>query len=766
MIKFKSFSLKSVLSFKRVKVTFNGRIKRIFGLNLDARAECDTTGNGVGKSLLFSAGVSQPLYFQTPLTMARGKGAKDLFDKSSCVSLSFDNKKIIHSHSGFTLFEDGEDLKVRTVPLSKEKIRRWFPLSEEEFYTTVWVSSQVPYLIQRTTNVARLELFSNLFQLNDYGKLRDLFAQKLREVKDDEIAASVVQQSFNDKKKDLKTRPTVDTKSFKKLENELESLKLQVKKLTQSKYDLESFLSTLSSVAKIDAVLSKLRLDYAFKVLPEKALALLESQLEQTRERARYLEEFRSWSKETNLLKSRIGEIIIEDVQGDIEELQASKTKIYSKIRDLEKIENSWLENSKSRKSILAKLVDLGYSETNVPTKDFAHELSVQKNILELESLVHQHKSGKCPTCLSDIDISLIKRNCEAARSKIKTLTPKVKAQKLLASLPEDLDFNPKTLEVNREKLEKIENLINAWHEEDKKRSRLTDLKSRLKALTSRKPKKIEALDVSYDVREMHRLVSEVCSRLKQKSSLLKHLDVDSSFTIEQVQILKDKKQSELDSVLADLLDQEDRLVKLSSEYDNLNLNAKLRKSLVKELSDLKTKIQGFGDITSRKKIYQALVQTYGGRGLKIHVLKNICALYENTLNNYADLCFVEPMRFKLEVTETGCSILVTRPCGKTSDIRNMSGAESNSFVLLSSLSLLPLLPDSRRTNMIILDEPFCMCDTATRKKIIQSFFPALHLVVPNIVFISNTPEQVDGSEPFTVVKQDGKSELRPGLVL
>jgi DNA repair exonuclease SbcCD ATPase subunit len=196
MIEFKQLSISNVLSYDKAVVKFDGTVKRIFGLNRDAASDSGITGNGVGKSLLFSTLVNA-LYFHSPLSVVKAK-TKDIISEKTrlCLLFSSNNvaKKIVQDTKGFTLYENQVDLETRTVPLAKEQIRKWFPLSEEEFFTTTFVSSQRPYLLQQSTDVSRLELLSKLFQLNDYAKLKEIFSQKLRNIKDFEIKASVYKQ--------------------------------------------------------------------------------------------------------------------------------------------------------------------------------------------------------------------------------------------------------------------------------------------------------------------------------------------------------------------------------------------------------------------------------------------------------------------------------------------------------------------------------------------------------------------------------------------
>jgi energy-coupling factor transporter ATP-binding protein EcfA2 len=95
------------------------------------------------------------------------------------------------------------------------------------------------------------------------------------------------------------------------------------------------------------------------------------------------------------------------------------------------------------------------------------------------------------------------------------------------------------------------------------------------------------------------------------------------------------------------------------------------------------------------------------------------------------------------------------------SDVRNLSGAESNSFQLLCLISLLPLLPDNERVNLVILDEPTSHQDVVSRELFHTRYIPVLREVVPSVYVVDNhrDPLPKDAKE-WVVQKQGGVSSL------
>ncbi len=160
------------------------------------------------------------------------------------------------------------------------------------------------------------------------------------------------------------------------------------------------------------------------------------------------------------------------------------------------------------------------------------------------------------------------------------------------------------------------------------------------------------------------------------------------------------------------------------------------------------------------KQILEALVNAYGPKGLKIRAIKNICSMLEANFNVYSQYIYNEDFKFKITVEPTGILVDVDRGRDFVSDVRMLSGAESDCFKLMFLTSLLPLMPSERRTNLLILDEPDSHMDPVVREKFIHDFLPQLQTVVPHIIVITPNDDSYDGAEEWIVTKDGKKSEL------
>ncbi len=763
MIKFKSVSGKKILSYNKVHLKFEDKIYRIFGRNLDTSDEHGTTGNGVGKSLFWSACIANPLYFTTPTSLFKGRGAKDLLGKKSVLRLVLDDYEIEQTSKGFTIFHKGVDQQVRTVPLAKTKIRKIFPLLEEIFYTTTYVSAQRPYMIQRSKDDSRLELFSKLFNLSDYAKLRDSFAQKLRSVKDDEIKAGIHVQNMKDSASRLKELPKIDQDKLLVNKVHLEVINKSVKSLEEHINTTEVELRHLHSVQHIDAILEELRPLYAQKDKPRAALTRLKQEREQEKAYAEYRSDLDEYTEAKKELQAELAELPQQnkkELESKLELLESALEKYKNKQTKLQsELDARELQEQKNAK-VLDTLLEAGFkSVKDVPKLDVTEELALYKSVLNLEALLHEHTDGNCPTCNSEIDIKDIEKQVAKAKVNIPKLQKIQRAQKIkddfkkitIEITESDVQESAKNIDQAKVKIKKIRDSIDKISQ----RTRIEQSLAKLK-----EPKSVEKPSWTYKAKEQIEIVQKIVDALNSKSALLEKSQLDTHSTVAQVAKAETKLAYQLAEYKKELVKTQTKQAKIADLIDSAEDKAKERALVKEEYTKAKNFLLELKDNLSRRKLYEALVKAYSPKGIKIEQLRHIMALIEKNFNHYSSLVFGENFKFTNVVTNKGISLQVTRPNGDMSDVRELSGAESDCFILLCLISILPLLDETQRTNLVVLDEPLSHSDEATRIRVINNYLPALHAVVPNLVFISNTPEQVEGSVNLLVTKHNGKSTL------
>jgi DNA repair exonuclease SbcCD ATPase subunit len=766
VIEFKSLDISNVLSYKKAKVEFDGTIKRVYGINKDATDNNGVTGNGVGKSLLFST-ISNVLFFHTPVALTSGRGSKEILSKKSRISLALDDFTIKQTEEKFVLFDKGVNLKTRTIPLAKTKIRQWFPLSEEEFFTTTYVSSSKPYLLQQSTNLKRLDILSRLFQLNDYEKLKDAFAKKLRLIKDDEIKAGVYEQVLKDKLDTLNSLPKLDKNKFGELSSLMIELKAKNLDLQKGLQKTESQLALLEGVQQLDAKLIEFKKKYKYKEKPAVVEKRLIKEEKLQKRYADYLSDFNHYSSKLSNIKTKLESHEDIDFDSSVIKLKIAKENqkvLEEKAYELKSLKREYNNYESTLSTLLETLKeDFGFvSVQSVPQEDVEDELSVCNTTLKLEKLLHNHNKGdtKCPTCNSKFERKHVEKSLKIAKARSEVLTNILSAQKLIKKIPKKVIFDADAEAKIQRHLKKSTKIVEDLENQVSVAKTVRRLTNELEEVRNTKPAKIENPNIEGDASKELSFVRRILDLLESKAALLKKTTLSETSTIKDVEkeLFKLKHAKEVFEKEHKLLLPE--LDETASSLETYAVNRRSRSQLKIDVDRTKSELDKLLPSIKTKHIYTALVKTYSSKGLKVAHLQNLCALIENNLNHYSSLVYSENFKFKIVVSEKGVSIQVTRQSGKVSDARNLSGAESNCFTLLCILSILPILPDNRRTNLIVLDEPLCNSDAATRIRVIQNYFPVLHSVVSNIVFISNTPEEVPGSKPLTIIKSDGTSTL------
>ena len=119
--------------------------------------------------------------------------------------------------------------------------------------------------------------------------------------------------------------------------------------------------------------------------------------------------------------------------------------------------------------------------------------------------------------------------------------------------------------------------------------------------------------------------------------------------------------------------------------------------------ADLEAKMRMAQKHLERAKAMDALLNAFGNAGLKRSACATLAEKVERNLNAVAPLMF-DDYKFHFDVTPKDFRILFEDKRGAF-DVRNLSGAESRCFTVLSMLAMLPLLPSRYRSNILILDE-------------------------------------------------------------
>lgn len=780
----------NVVYFKKAKFRFDEHnIVFVRGLNLDADP-LSPTGNGAGKSLLL--GCPSNIFFFSPPLAIKKKAKKELLLKGSKIRIVVKNGDdtfdVTQEPNKYTILKNGVDTEIRTVPLAEKLIREQiFTLSELDYYTYGFVSTQKPFKMQSDSDTDRLINFTAMFHLDNYDKLRRHFLDKLGALKDSELTLQIYEKdhlSFSSKLKKAQTslNKNIDLDALSKKKD---SLELVITGLNKKEYKLRGFLRDLEVYSTIEEELDELRAKYTAKKAPAVYIKTLKEQRKLMRAYEEYKKLFSAYKSTIKEASAKLK--ALELPSKDKDELKLLKKKLSIEIDTLEHfIADAKLELKQIARldaeldSIVRALEAVGYKDKRPDLKvDHSEAIAALKTTLRLRKLIkHSHENkeeeGKCPTCLSELDISDISKMVEKAEKQLPKLEAEVFAQTkyrerkeiekkraVYKTTPEILKSREELLTKRESNVELIDAQLKTWE----KHKSLTSLIESIE-----KPEVVEKPDSELTVDQFDaeiELCEEITKHLQSKEKLLESSkDLSGLRGKKEVAIKITAVKTELKQLTKDLAHQKDLLSAVLRELDSNSSTKHECEVYEKQLKKLQGQISKLKPFIEDKQIFQCLAKAYSSKGLKTKVANDICSLLEQNLNAYSSLIFCEPFLFTVNASDKGISILVDRGNGKISDVRSLSGAESNCFRLLFVFSLLPLVPDERRLNVLMLDEPCSHMDEISRNKFLSIFLPALAELVPNIFIITPNPEDYcEGSVDWIVKKENGKSILQKNKV-
>ena len=770
MLKLLSASLENVVYFKEAAINFtdNCGLVVVSGVNLDSRLS-KNQNNGAGKSLAFSI-LPNIVYESTPLDATR-TGRKDILGKGSGASITLQGNdgntyKITQTQSKYVIERNGEDIQARTLAIQKDWVNKIFPLSEEEFYSYVYLQGQRQLDFQVGSPRSRMSYITSVWRLEQYDAMRKYFEKKLSDVKTAQVEFDVLAQQLTGINKSLE-RIGWNNKKQKELaavEEQIDTLNEHVKELQQKHARLEAQKANADFYYAAKAELKGIVVKYTKAQLKEQSALL--------REYARYEDSLSAYKKRVATLTANIE--AVGEVDGDVKGLEKKANKMSDRLDFLYDELQELADIRRQHKSLVGKLESLEKHDDDrlVEYKKLAKkakktvaeyidaELGMVAAALSLEGLLHDCDNGECPTCKQDVDIAAVKKAVKSAKSKRDELKSVKQAyqfeveSKELRQKIEELDFDADEYADKRAKYEELETQLADVVAAYKKAKRLRTMHEELEVLRKERPQKPEA---NPELTEQQ--IEKEFDKITRKENLEERLaEFDAP----------PPKDGALDTNLAAL---EKKLNRATKEQNAVmakvvDLGAKKREHslLCKQAEEIDEKLEGIKPLIERRDMYKTLANAYSNKGLKLHAVNHILYQLEQNLNRFSTLIFAEPFKFSVFAKEDGIHLMVDRGNGKISDVRKLSGAETNCFRLLYMLSSLVMVDADRRTNFVILDEPDSQMDDITKGIFIERFLPFLRTIVPHVFVITpKSKHAYSNCDYMTVVKRGGVSRIVSG---
>lgn len=790
MLNILGLDLNSVGSFHEASVDFTSPLTYVRGVNKDTGLQARTTGNGVGKSLLFSS-IANLRYGAVPASVRKNTRKEMLRLKSSSIGLILrrgeDEYELIQKASGYAIFKNGDDLKVRGIARQQEMIRELMPIPEIGFYTREFLSTLKPYPMQMSTNEQRLQHMVELHDLDQYSDIHKHFSVKAKAIKDNELRIGVLEQTVRDHEAALDKlhKSHKEAGDVVAAEKQAKNLQSQIDELASKRRELLLEVESFEALRATESKLDDLRKAYKYKMPPAELLEATRSERKAARRWEEYEAASTAASKTRSSLEKKLKRIecpeeSVSDLKAAVSELEARISELSEKLDKLRKQETQYKEAESSVEELTEELSALTEELSKAGTSyksyaDYETQISLCKAALEMRPLLeHDHEGdGKCPTCRSEVDFAKVEKLVRNAEKQLVVLkkqkAAKEKAAELksakreLKGLSYDAEAKKKaahTLSSAESSLEEAEQKLESRREHDRITKSLAELE------VPDKPAK----QPEHTVQECDHIIeqcTEIEKQLEAKRQILRRSKIDAG----KVKSLK-RVETELARLSEEVSDAEAAIKSAErekSKLDSLLLAATEYRNNVKfyekEIESNRKKLAEFKSGSKDKKLIDILVKCYGARGLRSVAANNVCRLIEDNLNQYRDLLFYEPFVFFVEAGDAGISIMVDRNNGSPTaltDVRNLSGAESNAFSLLYCLSDLMITPSYKKTNMLILDEPTSHMDEVTRALFNERFLPAVQDLVPNVFVITPHPDDASANaSEWVVEKNKGRSSVK-----
>jgi hypothetical protein len=234
---FKSLRLKNTGPFKQQTFNFKPGLSVIYGLN-KSNARQSTNANGAGKSFFFSQ-ISEILH-DSPVVGEKAdrikKGERTLtFDiKGKEVAVTRKNTKLLVS-------VDGKPKKFRTQAICKSWVKKYVPLTAEDFNTYVHIDARIPHPLVMGTTTDRRRFFSSFFSLDKLDIERKLFQAELSKL-------SKVRAAYRELKNEYKItiEDGVGKDEYQAMKEKEELLTTKLRKLSKQNDKLQEIASIIT----------------------------------------------------------------------------------------------------------------------------------------------------------------------------------------------------------------------------------------------------------------------------------------------------------------------------------------------------------------------------------------------------------------------------------------------------------------------------------------------------------------------------------------
>jgi len=729
MILFRSLKFKNAVTFGSTVDVPLENLGRVFlaGDNQDTGGS-----NGAGKSTIFEV-LQHVLFSTTSKGFSRGKFAGQNYKAQLNIEVDGHKYSIIQFRGvkgeerkdGYRILKDGKDVTpkgTRHMQDSINFIKEIIGITEAEFRGYIYLAQEGPgHVLISGKGADKRNYLSDLFTLDRYDAVRDGVNEELNAIDSNIGSLSEKAAVRNELQEQLKSIPMNEedfkafftslknTKAFIMERHDIWSAKLKeadaAKTKIEERHDME---------AQLIEVFPKWQ---EVKDIPE-AISQRQVKLRNLVAKVEKLEQLSEAADE----KAELEELFISDLGANEEEAIAALGAVQAKstvITEEVKLIKRRLVLEEQLPDISGVSDDLSERLKNI-NEDLIRmriELQASKDIL---TSTEELDGTECPTCGHALDVESIQKSRERAEKVIETLRPAIESEarvsKELAKLTEKVTEHTRlTAQMGELPAGSLEESSNEISTLDSENSRLQDVVEQAR----------ENARIAKRLAELTKILAEFPSSLNPDN-----LDEYKKKVAKlEKQITKLRAISTLKTSLEALPEIDDvdpeeyaKISELAEHYEEAKAelavqisSAKSRKesytALSARLEELETQLTVWEAVQHRKKLFMAMKEAYGPKGLKIHQLKKICNAICKTLPTYSSVMFQEPrIEFFVDNDPESTEIeFYIRRFLKTGTeeypVGKLSGGEKKRLAVALIFALADLVAPRKKCNLIVLDE-------------------------------------------------------------
>ncbi|MGE8453522.1 MAG: ATP-binding protein [Pseudomonadales bacterium] len=711
--------------FKKAVFDFTPGLHVIYGLNKIRRNS--RRGNGAGKSFLMSQ--IRDILFGTPV-VGESKDRTRIGRRSLFITMNDKQYEFRRQGTKLTVLHKGQK-----VARTSKELKQWiskFPITVEDFNGHVYLDSRVPHPLVMGSSTDRKKFLTKFFNLDKIDIERKLIKAELDRLKVLKTQRDELDREYQQVRQLVKDKPkaSVLKARLEKLKKKLSSIQVRAEQEMHRRRVLD-FVNSVQAqlvlvkqrtltIRRLTKKLFRQSYDDARESLRANELLLKD---------AKAYELWLETSKHYRKAASKLSEETVKLVQkyGALEIKKQSKA--YLELRETVALLKD-VEKPEKPKKVAKPETSLG-------------ELTTLKSTLE-HQLQHAEKFGKgaCPTCGQDVKV----KDPAKLRKQLKRVTADIAAAEDYAEYVQDRKAYKREREEYDSAAVQLDAYVPAlkqnrkWHTAYKE---LRDLPSPPERFTGKK----------VEVKVVQRMVDEDRNVLAAFDLVAPNLKMILEFA--SMEKIEDK---------SDFMS---KVEELTPKVAAVQADLEVVRTYRKRIKAMKARLEKLDESLKDVPALKLLMDAYGDKAMKRMAIKAISSRLMKQVNKYASKIFTENFRFEMNWDTADLNILVHRINGrktKTTDVRQLSGAEYRIFSCIVVMALLAFVPPSRRSSLMVLDEPMSNMHTETHQEEFCQLLDVMTKVIPSIVLI--TPEdsqQYPDAKCYTVVKRNGDSTIVKG---